>query len=152
MMELPTRYDPKQHEREIYRAWEQSGGFQPREDVERTFTIMIPPPNVTGALHMGHGLNGTIQDIVIRYRRMCGDAALWLPGTDHAGIATQAVVEKKLYAEKKQKREEMGREAFLAEVWKWKEEYGSRILESSSSGAWAPRATGRARASRWSRT
>jgi len=130
-MELSTRYAPQDHEAGIYRAWEESGGFQPRPDptgAERRFTIAIPPPNVTGALHMGHALNGTIQDIVARHRRMCGYETLWVPGTDHAGIATQAVVEKKLLQEGK-KREGMGREAFLAEVWRWKEQYGSRIVE-----------------------
>jgi valyl-tRNA synthetase len=90
---------------------------------------MIPPPNVTGVLHMGHALNNTIQDICVRHRRMQGYETLWVPGTDHAGIATQAVVEKKLFAEKKLKRQDMGREAFLGEVWKWKEEHGSKILE-----------------------
>ena len=131
-MELPTRYTPEDHETRLYAEWEASGGFQPTPDPtgrDRTFTIMIPPPNVTGALHMGHALNTTIQDIVIRHRRMAGFEALWVPGTDHAGIATQAVVEKKLYLETNQTREEMGREAFLAEVWTWKEEFGSRILE-----------------------
>jgi len=131
-MEIPNRYTPADHEGRLYAEWEASGGFQPTPDptgAGRTFTIMIPPPNVTGALHMGHALNTTIQDIVIRQRRMAGFEALWLPGTDHAGIATQAVVEKKLFLESKLKREEMGREAFLAEVWKWKEQYGSRILE-----------------------
>jgi len=130
-MELPTRYTPADHEASIYELWEKSGGFQPRPDpsgAERRFTVAIPPPNVTGALHMGHALNGTIQDIVVRHRRMCGFETLWVPGTDHAGIATQAVVEKKLFQEEGKKREEMGREAFLAEVFKWKEEYGARIL------------------------
>jgi valyl-tRNA synthetase len=129
-MELPKRYEAEEHERKIYRRWEESGGFQPRPDPtgqDRRFTIMIPPPNVTGALHMGHALNGTIQDIVIRHRRMCGYEALWVPGTDHAGIATQAVVEKRLFEDHGQKREEMGREAFLKEVWAWREQYGSRI-------------------------
>lgn len=129
-MELPTRYEAEEHERKIYRRWEESGGFQPRPDPtgqDRRFTIMIPPPNVTGALHMGHALNGTIQDIVIRHRRMCGYEALWVPGTDHAGIATQAVVEKRLFEDHGKKREEMGREAFLKEIWAWREQYGSRI-------------------------
>ncbi len=131
-MELPTRFTPAEHELGIYAAWEASGGFQPRPDAEsggRRFTVMIPPPNVTGALHMGHALNGTVQDIVIRHRRMQGYSTLWVPGTDHAGIATQAVVEKKLFTEQGKKREEMGREAFLKEVWAWKEQYGARILE-----------------------
>lgn len=134
-MERPTRYDPKDHEADIYAAWEESGGFAPRPVVEGddggrgTFMIAIPPPNVTGVLHMGHALNNTIQDIVSRHRRMSGYQVLWLPGTDHAGIATQAVVERKLYQEEKKTREDMGREAFLAEIWNWKEQYGGKILE-----------------------
>ncbi len=131
-MELPTRYSPADHEESTYRAWEESGGFQPTPDptgAGRTFAVAIPPPNVTGALHMGHALNGTIQDIVVRYKRLSGFETMWVPGTDHAGIATQAVVEKKLFQEQGKTREEMGREAFLAEIWKWKEEYGARILK-----------------------
>ncbi len=131
-MELGKTFDPKQHEAAIYAAWEKSGGFAPRApgpDSLGPFTIMIPPPNVTGVLHMGHALNNTIQDIVIRHRRMLGYEALWLPGTDHAGIATQAVVEKKLLKEQGKKREALGREAFVAEIWKWKEEHGTAILE-----------------------
>jgi valyl-tRNA synthetase len=129
-MELPTRYEPARHEGPVYAAWKQSGGFAPREPApgRGTFTVMIPPPNVTGVLHMGHALNNTIQDIEVRFHRMQGDATLWVPGTDHAGIATQAVVEKMLYRDRHQKREEMGREAFLAEVWAWKEEHGGKIL------------------------
>ena len=131
-MELPTRYTPADHEQQLYKAWDDAGCFQPKPDAtgqDRRFTIMIPPPNVTGVLHMGHALNGTVQDIVIRHRRMQGFEALWVPGTDHAGIATQAVVEKKLFEEEGKKRKELGREAFLERVWDWKEEYGSRILE-----------------------
>ena len=130
-MELSTRYTPKDFEASISAAWEASGGFQPKERAhgERTYTIMIPPPNVTGVLHMGHALNGTIQDVVIRHRRMNGFAALWVPGTDHAGIATQAVVERKLYEEEGKTRNDLGREAFLAKVWAWREEHGNYILE-----------------------
>src|SRR5688500_14679963 len=130
-MELSTRFTPAEFEKEIYAEWERSGGFQPKapEHGERTFTIMIPPPNVTGVLHMGHALNGTLQDIVIRFQRMRGKDALWLPGTDHAGIATQAVVEKKVYAEEKKTRQELGRDAFLERIWKWKDEHGEAILE-----------------------
>ena len=130
-MELPTRYTPAEHEGSIYSRWEESGCFQPKEDptgADRRYCVMIPPPNVTGALHMGHALNGTVQDISVRFRRMRGYETLWIPGTDHAGIATQAVVEKRLYTEEGKTREEMGREAFLAEVWKWKDEYEARIL------------------------
>jgi valyl-tRNA synthetase len=107
---------------------------------------MIPPPNVTGVLHMGHALNNTIQDIVIRHRRMNGFSALWVPGTDHAGIATQSVVERMLLEERQQKRTDLGREAFVAEVWKWKEKHGSYILHQIRRLGCS--ATGRARDSR----
>jgi len=129
-MELDSRYDPHRHEADVYRAWLDSGAFTPSEtpSAER-FVIMIPPPNVTGVLHMGHALNGTLQDVVIRFQRMRGRDALWLPGTDHAGIATQAVVEKKLFAEEKKTRHELGREAFVQRIWAWKEEHGNKILE-----------------------
>ena len=130
-MELSTRYTPSEHEAGIYRRWEESRGLEPvaPSHGERTFTIMIPPPNVTGVLHMGHAMVGTVEDIVIRHRRMLGDVALWVPGTDHAGIATQAVVERKLLEEQKKTRQDIGRAAFEAEVWKWKEQHGSYILE-----------------------
>ena len=127
---LPTRYTPAEFEDAIYARWEGQNAFAPPADPagRESFTIMMPPPNVTGVLHMGHALNNTIQDIVIRHRRMQGFDALWLPGTDHAGIATQAVVEKKLFQEKNTTREELGREAFLQEVWDWKEHHGNTIL------------------------
>jgi valyl-tRNA synthetase len=130
-MELPTRYEPAQHEGAVYAAWKASGGFAPRppgSGSRGTYTVAIPPPNVTGVLHMGHALNNTVQDIVVRHRRMSGYETLWIPGTDHAGIATQAVVEKTLFKERGLKRTEMGREAFLKQVWAWKEEHGGRIL------------------------
>ncbi len=127
-MELSTRYTPADFEAKVYTDWLASGGFTPKADGP-TFTIMMPPPNVTGVLHMGHALNGTIQDIVIRHKRMNGFSALWLAGTDHAGIATQAVVERKLYEEEKKTRNDLGREAFLERVWDWKEKHGSYILE-----------------------
>ena len=130
-MELSTRYDPAEHEQATYQAWLDSGAFAPPAEGEgsgRPFTIAIPPPNVTGVLHMGHALNGTVQDILMRHRRMAGYDALWIPGTDHAGIATQAVVERKLFQEGKE-REAMGREAFVGEIWKWKEEHGDIILK-----------------------
>ncbi|MEO0651585.1 MAG: valine--tRNA ligase [Planctomycetota bacterium] len=131
-MELSSRYDPHEHESTTYQAWLDDGCFTPAEaapEGAESFTIMIPPPNVTGVLHMGHALNGVIQDVVIRSKRMQGFDTLWVPGTDHAGIATQAVVEKKLYAEEQTTREELGREAFLQKVWDWKEHHGNRILE-----------------------
>lgn len=125
-----ARYTPSEFEDSIYQSWQESGLFSPPADGLRpTFTVMIPPPNVTGVLHMGHALNNTLQDVVIRHRRMTGYDALWVPGTDHAGIATQAVVEKKLYREQSLKRVEMGREAFLEEVWKWREHHGDVILK-----------------------
>ncbi|MCH2101645.1 MAG: valine--tRNA ligase [Planctomycetes bacterium] len=127
---LPTRYTPTEFEGAIYARWEACNAFAPPESPSRreSFTIMMPPPNVTGVLHMGHALNITIQDIVIRHRRMQGFDALWLPGTDHAGIATQAVVEKKLFQEKGVTREELGRESFLQEIWDWKDHHGNAIL------------------------
>ncbi len=129
-------YNPKETEEKIYKFWEQSGFFapeahQPRADNPnegKTFTIVLPPPNVTGSLHMGHALNATIQDILIRYKRMQGYKALWIPGTDHAGIATQNVVEKQLKKEGLS-RHQLGREKFLEKVWEWKEKYGNIILD-----------------------
>jgi valyl-tRNA synthetase len=109
-----------------------AGAFTPSADKPAgsdPFVIMIPPPNVTGVLHMGHALNGTIQDVLVRFHRMRGRDALWVPGTDHAGIATQAVVEKKLYAEENKTRQELGREAFVDRIWDWKEVHGNKILE-----------------------
>jgi len=129
MTELSTRYEPAAIEEAWYSHWEKSGHFRSEPDGEKTpFTIMIPPPNVTGALHMGHALNNTLQDILIRFNRMRGREALWLPGTDHAGIATQNVVTRKLH-EEGTSREEVGREKFLERVWQWKEQYGGRIID-----------------------
>ena len=130
IMELPTAYNAKEVEDKIYQLWEKSGFFNPDKLPSRhkkPFTIVIPPPNVTGELHMGHALNATIQDILIRRKRMQGFKTLWLPGTDHAGIATQNVVEKKLRKEGKT-RFDLGKEEFIKEVWKWKEEKGNTIL------------------------
>ncbi len=128
MTELPSRYDSKAVESKWYALWEKSGYFTPAVDPKKkAFTIVIPPPNVTGILHMGHALNNTIQDILIRWRRMSGDPTLWVPGVDHAGIATQNVVEKKLAKEGKT-RHQLGREKFVEAVWKWKEEHGSTIV------------------------
>ena len=126
--ELAKSFDPAQVEQRLYRAWMDSGQFRARVDPSRKpFTIMIPPPNVTGILHMGHVLDNTIQDVVIRFRRMQGLEALWQPGTDHAGIATQNVVEKKL-REEGTSRKEIGRDAFVERVWKWREDYGGTII------------------------
>ncbi|MEK7659753.1 MAG: valine--tRNA ligase [Patescibacteria group bacterium] len=132
MTEIPKAYDPKAIEKDIYARWLESGYFNPDNLPKRNqdgdpFTIMLPPPNITGNLHMGHALNASIQDILIRKRRMEGYKTLWLPGTDHAGIATQNMVEKKLRKEGTS-RHELGREKFEQEIWKWKEEYGSIIL------------------------
>ncbi len=127
--ELPPRYDSKTVENKWYTLWEKSGYFKPVVDSKKKpFVIVIPPPNVTGILHMGHALNNTIQDILIRWRRMAGDPTLWVPGVDHAGIATQNVVEKKLAKEGKT-RHQLGREKFVEAVWKWKDEYGSTIVK-----------------------
>ncbi len=128
MSEIPDRYDPGRVETRWYRVWEERGYFH--ADVaspKRPYCIVIPPPNVTGSLHMGHAFTFTLQDILTRYKRMDGYNALWLPGTDHAGIATQYVVEKQLAAEGKTK-EDLGREAFIERVWRWKEESGGTII------------------------
>ncbi|PJC56897.1 valine--tRNA ligase, partial [Candidatus Gracilibacteria bacterium CG_4_9_14_0_2_um_filter_38_7] len=126
-MEFPKQYVPKNFEKTLAEKWEQEGKFQPKESITgKTFYIPIPPPNVTGYLHLGHALTLTLEDIMVRYHRMKGDSTLWVPGTDHAGIATQARVEKML-TEQGKNREEMGREAFLEEVWKWKDKYASNI-------------------------
>jgi valyl-tRNA synthetase len=126
-MELPSSYDPKQVEEKWYRVWEQGKYFHAREDDGREpYCIVIPPPNVTGNLHMGHALNNTLQDILIRWQRMSGKSALWMPGMDHAGIATQNVVERLLKEEGKTK-DDLGREQFEKRVWKWKEHSGGRI-------------------------
>ncbi len=114
-------------EKEIYEYWEKNKFFKPRKSKKKYFSVVIPPPNVTGSLHMGHALNNTLQDLLVRFHRMNGYETLWQPGTDHAGIATQAVVEKKLLHKGIQK-EKLGRENFIKEVWKWKEESGDKIL------------------------
>ena len=133
--EFDKPYEPKVAEPEIYKKWEESGYFNPDNLPERngkTYTIAMPPPNVTGSLHMGHALNATIQDILIRKKRMEGFKTLWIPGTDHAGIATQNVVEKQLKKEGLT-RHDLGREKFLERVWQWKEEYGNTILSQLKS-------------------
>ena len=127
-IDLPTRFDPASAEGRIYATWEAKGYFTPDPASKKpAYCIVIPPPNVTGSLHMGHALNDTLQDIVIRWKRMSGFETLWLPGTDHAGIATQNVVEKEL-AKEKLSRHDLGREKFLERVWKWKEQYGNTIV------------------------
>jgi len=130
MKELPKIYDPKTVEARIYEMWEQGGYFRTEADPEKKpFTIVMPPPNVTGQLHMGHALDATLQDILTRYKRMQGYAALWLPGTDHAGIATQIKVEEDLRVNEGLTRYDLGREKFLERVWAWKEKYGDRIVQ-----------------------
>ncbi|NGX55794.1 MAG: Valine--tRNA ligase [Candidatus Anoxychlamydiales bacterium] len=129
MKDLNPKYDPKSIEEKLYKFWEDNNFFKANENsTKKPYTIVIPPPNVTGNLHMGHALVDTIQDILIRYKRMQGYEALWIPGTDHAGIATQSVVEKHLIAKFKKRRKDFTREEFLKHVWQWKEEKESNIL------------------------
>ena len=132
--EMPKAYDPLAVEEELYNWWEQHGFFRPEQQIEsgladpnaEPFVISMPPPNVTGALHLGHAITSSIEDMLIRYHRMLGRPTLWVPGTDHAGIATQNVVERKL-EEQGTSREELGRTRFIQEVWDWKDEYHNRI-------------------------
>ena len=127
---LDKTFDPKAAEPRLYAQWEASGLFAPRQDTAAgAYSIVIPPPNVTGSLHIGHALNNTLQDILARYHRMKGKAVLWLPGTDHAGIATQMVVERQLAAEGNVGRRDMGRDAFVDKVWEWKAESGGTIVQ-----------------------
>ncbi|MBU0568200.1 valine--tRNA ligase [bacterium] len=126
--DIPKAYDPHQTEEKWYRYWQEKGYFKADNTVGgKPYSIVIPPPNVTGSLHMGHALNNTLQDILIRWRKMQGYNVLWLPGTDHAGIATQNVVERQI-AKEGMARHDLGREAFIERVWMWKEEYGNRII------------------------
>ena len=124
---MDKQYDAKAAEAKWYKYWEENGYFHQEPDGRVPYSVVIPPPNVTGILHMGHALNQTIQDILVRWRRMSGYNTLWLPGTDHAGIATQNVVEKALKKEGK-RRQDLGREKFLERVWEWKREYGGTIV------------------------
>ncbi len=131
-MTLPKTFDPAADEARLYAAWEASGAFAPeaalaRDPQAQPFCMVIPPPNVTGSLHLGHALDSTMQDVLARYHRMRGDAVLWLPGTDHAGIATQMVVERQLAAEGNIGRRDMGRAAFVERVWAWKAQSGGTI-------------------------
>ena len=145
-IELEKAYDPKSFEDRIYNEWESKGYFKPVSDEKNpvhcqcsccnaesnaktdTYAVVIPPPNVTGVLHMGHGLNNTLQDIVVRYHRTKGDNTLWLTGTDHAGIATQNVVERQLKKEGKS-RKDLGRDKFLERTWKVKDEHHDIIVK-----------------------
>jgi len=127
---LPKRYAPSAVEDRIYRAWESGGYFEPRPDAPREpYTIVIPPPNVTDRLHLGHALNNALQDILVRWRRMQGRRTLWLPGTDHAGIATQAVVERRMFEEEGKTRHDVGREGLVERIWAWRQRSGDLILE-----------------------
>ncbi len=128
--DLPKTYDPKLVESAIYDMWMDNDCFKANPDPDKKpYSIVMPPPNVTGQLHMGHALDSTLQDILTRYKRMEGYSALWLPGTDHAGIATQIKVEEELRVKEGKTRYDLGREKFLERVWAWKEKYGSRIVE-----------------------
>ena len=134
MKELPKVYDPKSVEKKIYDMWMEGGYFKGRIDPDKKpFSIVMPPPNVTGQLHMGHALDSTLQDILTRYKRMQGYSALWLPGVDHAGIATQIKVEEVLRKTEGKTRYDLGREKFLVRVWDWKDKYGGRIVEQQKS-------------------
>ena len=127
--ELPKVYEPQEAEGRIYKMWEENGCFKGRRDPKKKpFTIVMPPPNVKGQLHMGHAMDSTLQDILIRFKRMQGYAALWVPGSDHAGIATQVKVEEELRKNEGLSRYDLGREKFLERVWDWKAKYGARIV------------------------
>ena len=122
-----SNYNHTSIEDEIYSYWEKNKLFKPRKNKKKHFSIVIPPPNVTGSLHMGHALNNSLQDLLIRFYRMNGHETLWQPGTDHAGIATQALVERNLLS-KGVKKSSLGRDKFIKEVWKWKKESGDTII------------------------
>jgi valyl-tRNA synthetase len=133
---LDKTFNPADVEGRIYAQWETSGAFKPGRSGQ-PFSIVIPPPNVTGRLHIGHALNNTLQDILARFERMRGKDVLWQPGTDHAGIATQLIVERQL-AERQMSRVGLGREKFLEEVWKWKAESGGANASPWTRGSAAP--------------
>jgi valyl-tRNA synthetase len=145
--ELAKTYDPKDAQQKWLALWDARGYFHSEPDPGRTrfpkgpYTIVIPPPNVTGALHMGHALNNTLQDVLVRWRRMQGYNALWMPGTDHAGIATQSVVERLVFAQEKKTRHDLGRDELVKRIWQWKDQYEKRILcqlrEIGASCDWA---------------
>ncbi|MFM8434130.1 MAG: class I tRNA ligase family protein, partial [Planctomycetia bacterium] len=132
MPELPKQYDHTAAQARCRALWDAARAWHaepaPPGDTRPVFSIVIPPPNVTGALHLGHALNNTLQDVLVRTRRMQGFRTLWMPGTDHAGIATQAVVERRLLEEEKLSRHDLGREKLVARIWAWKEQYEKRIL------------------------
>lgn len=128
-MKMNTTYNPHDFEERIYREWLDKKYFEAKIDKKKEpFTIVIPPPNITGQLHMGHALNNTIQDSIIRYKRMKGFSTLWLPGTDHASIATEVKIVEKMKSEGLTK-DDVGRDGFLERAWDWKKQYGGRIVE-----------------------
>lgn len=129
-MELPKNYEPKKFENKIYKMWEENNYFKAEVNYDKEpYSIVLPPPNITGQLHIGHALDHTLQDVLIRYKRMNGYETLWQPGTDHASIATEVKVAEKIYEESKMTKEEYGRENFLKRAYKWKDEYGDRIVD-----------------------
>lgn len=152
---FPDAYSPQYVEAAWYSWWEKEGFFKPeygrKENNPRgQFVMVIPPPNVTGSLHLGHALTNAIEDAITRWHRMKGRTALWVPGCDHAGIATQVVVEKKLWREQKLNRHDLGREKFIEKIWQWRNEKGDRIYHQLRS--WVRRLIGTGRASRWIRS
>ena len=137
-IEMSKTYEPKQAERDAYQLWLDNQVFHGSAPCDGgvkgdAYSIVIPPPNVTGVLHMGHALNNTLQDLLIRFRKMQGMNTLWMPGTDHAGIATQTVVEKRILENEGKNRHQFGREPLLEEIWRWKESYGNTILDQLKS-------------------
>ena len=126
MTEIPKTFDPAEIESRWYAQWESTGAFRPERPGAEPWTLVNPPPNVTGNLHIGHALDNTLQDVMVRHARMRGRDAKWVVGTDHAGIATQMVVERQLNA-KQQKRTDFTRDEFIAKVWDWKQESGGNI-------------------------
>ena len=141
MTEIAKTYDAQAAQRQWLKFWAEHDYFHAEPDEREAFTIVIPPPNVTGALHMGHALNNTVQDVLIRWKRMLGFNTLWMPGTDHAGIATQSVVERRIQNEEKKTRHDLGREELTRRIWQWKDQYETRILgqlrEMGASCDWA---------------
>ena len=132
-MNLEKKYSPKDFEDKIYKKWEDGGYFKATINKEKkvqnkVYSIVLPPPNITGQLHMGHALDHTLQDILIRFKRMQGYDTLWQPGTDHASIATEVKVVEKIKKEEGKSKEELGRDEFLKRAWDWKEEFGGKIV------------------------
>ena len=149
-MDMQKTYDPKNFEDRIYDQWEKSGLFRAEIDENKVpFTIMMPPPNITGQLHMGHAMDATMQDTLIRFKRMQGYAALWLPGCDHASIATEVKIVEQMKKEEGLTKADVGREGFLKRAWAWKK--NTATASCNSSAKWALRATGRVRRSRWTK-